>query len=667
MILSCQNIKKTYPQQTLFDGASFLLNEHDKAALVGMNGAGKSTLLKILVNMEPSDEGTVIMPKGISVGYLAQENDAGDDETIYEMMLSYQPELTGMERELAQLEKTMQSLQQQDNTTEASDAAGRETDPLLTETIHKYTQLRDTFEQKGGYEYRSRLEGTLKGLGFSEEEFYRPMNTLSGGQKTRAHLAGLLFQSPDLIILDEPTNHLDIAATEWLETFLKNYKGCVLIVSHDRYFLDMVATKVISIEERKLVTYQGNYTDYAKKSAERLKARLSAFYKQQAEIAHEEKVIEKLKSFNREKSIKRAESREKKLDRIERIEKPEDINDRMKLSLQPDLESGKDVLCATGLSKSFGDLHLFDHTDLFIRRGEHIAIIGDNGTGKTTLLKILTGLEDADGGEIDFGVKVQVGYYDQEHQELSADKTLFEEISDAYPSLDNTKIRNTLAAFLFTGDDVYKKVSALSGGEKGRLSLAKLMLSGANFLILDEPTNHLDITSREILQNAIQNYPGTLLYVSHDRYFVNTTATRLLHLSGGHFFPYEGNYDYFLEKRDTVEGPQVSVNITSDHTTYASSEVPETTEASEDKTSAKDLWQQQKAEQARLKKQKQQLQDCEAKIEKLEAESADLDAQLSDPKNGTDLALLQELTKKKASVVEALEELYTLWGELAES
>ncbi len=656
MILSCQNIKKTYPQQTLFDGASFLLNEHDKAALVGMNGAGKSTLLKMLVDLEPSDEGSVIMPKGITVGYLAQENDAGDDETIYEMMLSYQPELTGMERELSQLEKTMQKLQQE----KAAD------DPRLEEAIHKYTQLRDTFEQKGGYEYRSRLEGTLGGLGFSEEEFYRPMNTLSGGQKTRAHLAGLLFQSPDLIILDEPTNHLDIAATEWLETFLKNYKGCVLIVSHDRYFLDMVADKVISIEERKLVTYQGNYSDYAKKSAERLKARLSAFYKQQAEIAHEEKVIEKLKSFNREKSIKRAESREKKLDRIERIEKPEDLNDRMKLSLEPDIESGKDVLSATGLSKSFGDLHLFDHTDLFIRRGEHIAIIGDNGTGKTTLLKILTGLEDADGGKIDFGVKVQVGYYDQEHQELSADKTLFEEISDAYPSLDNTKIRNTLAAFLFTGDDVYKKVSSLSGGEKGRLSLAKLMLSGANFLILDEPTNHLDITSREILQNAIQNYPGTLLYVSHDRYFVNTTATRLLHLSGGHFYPYEGNYDYFLEKRDTVEGAQAAGNVISDHTTYASSEAPVMSDVSDDKASAKDLWQQQKAEQARLKKQKQQLEECEAKIAALEEESADLDTQLSDPKNGTNLPLLQELTKKKASAEEALEELYALWDKLAE-
>ncbi|MBR4758877.1 MAG: ABC-F family ATP-binding cassette domain-containing protein, partial [Lachnospiraceae bacterium] len=635
-------------------------------ALVGMNGAGKSTLLKMLVNLEPADEGSVIMPKGISVGYLAQENDAGDDETIYEMMLSYQPELVGMERELSQLEKTMQSLQQQGGISGSADDAGQETDPVLTEAIHRYTQLHDSFEQKGGYEYRSRLEGTLKGLGFSEDEFYRPMNTLSGGQKTRAHLAGLLFQSPDLIILDEPTNHLDIAATEWLETFLKNYKGCVLIVSHDRYFLDMVATKVISIEERKLVTYQGNYTDYAVKSAERLKARLSAFYKQQAEIAHEEKVIEKLKSFNREKSIKRAESREKKLDRIERIEKPEDINDRMKLSLEPDIESGKDVLSATGLSKSFGDLHLFDNTDLFIRRGEHIAIIGDNGTGKTTLLKILTGLEDADGGEIDFGVKVQVGYYDQEHQELSADKTLFEEISDAYPSLDNTRIRNTLAAFLFTGDDVYKKVSALSGGEKGRLSLAKLMLSGANFLILDEPTNHLDITSREILQNAIQNYPGTLLYVSHDRYFVNTTATRLLHLNSGHFFPYEGNYDYFLEKRDTVEGGQAAAYVVSDHATYASSETPAESDPSEEKASAKDLWQQQKAEQARLKKQKQQLEECETKIAKLEEESADLDAQLSDPKNGTDLPLLQELTKKKASVTEALEELYTLWGELAE-
>ncbi len=658
MLLSCQNIHKSYPQQTLFSGASLLLDAGEKAAIVGSNGTGKTTLLKMLVGLESADMGEVTVSRGASVGYLAQENDSDPELTIYEMMLQSRPEVIQLEHEIELLSEQIHSLQISFSASANASPKADEGDPeqsRLKDLAEELSEKQSAFEAAGGYSYKSLLTGVLKGLGFRENEFDKPFHTLSGGQKTRAHLAALLFQNPDLIILDEPTNHLDISSLEWLEGFLKNYKGAVLLVSHDRYFLDHVVSKIFAIEDKNIRTYKGNYSAYAQKSAALYEARLAAYYKQEAEIAHQEEVIRKLKSFNREKSIRRAESREKKLDKTERLEKPETPADRMHLSLEPATESGRDVLAITDLAKGYHGQTLFENTSFGIRRSERVAVIGGNGTGKTTLLKLITGLETPDEGQIRFGSKVQVGYYDQEHQELDGSKTLFEEISDAYPALDNTKIRNTLAAFLFTGDDVFKQVSMLSGGEKGRLSLAKLMLSGANFLILDEPTNHLDIASKEILEEAIRDYTGTLLYVSHDRYFVNRTATRILHLNNRHFHEYPGNYDYYLEKKEDVEKAYAPMAQT----------LPEDSDKKQNTSAgSREEWEKNKSEQAKLRRQKQALEKCEAEIASLEADLGTIKEQLSDPKNGTDLPLLSDLTRRQDEVSLRLETLYETWEEL---
>ncbi|MBO4336663.1 MAG: ABC-F family ATP-binding cassette domain-containing protein, partial [Lachnospiraceae bacterium] len=592
----------------------------------------------MITGQEPADNGVFSFAKDTSVGYLKQENDISSDDTIYEIMLGARPELVEMEQKLKNLEGSLEG----------------------GSNIDEYLALRDRFESEGGYQYKSMIASSLKGLGFTEDDFSRPFNTLSGGQKTRVHLAALLFKGPDLLILDEPTNHLDIAATEYLESFLKTYPGSVLLVSHDRYFLDTIVTKIIAIEEGSLISYSGNYSAYAEKSRQRYKARLMAWQKQQDVIKHEQAVITKLKSFNREKSIKRAESREKKLDNMELIEKPEEVNGSMTLRLSPLSESGNDVLDILSLSKAFSSSELFRDADISIKKGEHVAIIGDNGTGKTTLLKIIAGLENADSGSLKTGTGVVIGYYDQEHHELNENNTLFDEISDAYPDLDNTKIRNTLASFLFTGDDVYKKISSLSGGEKGRLSLAKLMLSKANFLILDEPTNHLDITSREILQDAILSYTGTILCVSHDRYFVDHIATRILHLNKKHFYSYNGNYEYYLSKRhDVEENPFIPAAGTD-----APKEAPLQSETAANSRLA---WQQQKAEQGKLKRQKAALEKLEETISKLEEEDAGYTQALSDPKNGNDLPFLADITAKQADLKVKLDELYAQWEELSEA
>ena len=531
----------------------------------------------------------------------------------------------------------------------------------LEEIMDRYTRMTHDFEVRGGLLYKSELTGVLKGLSFLDEDFDKQISTLSGGQKTRVSLAKLLLQSPDLIILDEPTNHLDIASISWLETYLRSYKGAVLIVSHDRYFLDRVVTKVIAIENGLVRSYAGNYSDYAAKAAMLRKAAVNAYLKQQEEIHHQQQVIDKLKSFNREKSIKRAESREKMLDKMELLEKPVEIRDDMHLKLTPQIISGNDVLSIEDLSKHFGSLTLFEHVDIEIKRGEHVAIIGDNGTGKTTLLKIINELESMDSGQIRLGSKVEIGYYDQEHHVLHSEKTLFDEISDDYPALTNTQIRNTLTAFLFTGDDVFKKISELSGGERGRVSLAKLMLSNANFLILDEPTNHLDITSKEILEQALNDYEGTVLYVSHDRYFVNQTATRILDLYNKQFYSFAGNYDYYLEKKDVVEQPSGAVQPNSQTTTAGAN-----TDAAESASDSKLSWQQQKEEQALKRKKENRLRKCEDDIAALEDEIAQLNEQMTDPAIATDVAKLQELSKKQTALQKTLEQRYEEWEELSE-
>lgn len=630
-------------ENQVLKNVSFHIEDHEKAAIVGINGAGKTTLLRIIVGEMTPDDGQVVLAKDKTLGYLAQNSTVDTSHTIYEELLSVKADLLRLEEKIRECENNMKHAN--------GDA--------LEDLMKQYTSLTHAFETGGGYLYRSELVGVLKGLGFTEDEFSKPVATLSGGQKTRVALGRLLLQNPDLIILDEPTNHLDMNSIAWLETYLLNYKGAVLIVSHDRYFLDRIAGKVIEIDQSKATTFMGNYSDYAVKKEQLRVAAWNAYMNQQREIKHQEEVIEKLKSFNREKSIKRAESREKMLDKIEVIEKPSEVRTDMKLTLTPRILSGNDVLTVEHLSKSFDSHKLFTDVNFEIKRGEHVAIIGDNGSGKTTLLKILNGLVPADQGTFRLGSNVEIGYYDQEHHVLHSEKTLFEEISDDYPYLNNTQIRNVLAAFLFTGEDVFKRISDLSGGERGRVSLAKLVLSNANFLILDEPTNHLDIMSKEILEDALNGYEGTILYVSHDRYFINRTAHRILDLTEGQFVSYVGNYDYYLEKHDTV---MAAIEANAPQNADADSAVAAKAAESEVKLD----WKAQKEEQARLRKKENDLKKCEEKIAELEARISEIDTEMSDPAIGTQVAKLQELSKEQAACQEQLEKLYEQWEELAE-
>lgn len=643
MILSCQNISKAFVENQVLKNVSFHIEDHEKAAIVGINGAGKTTLLRIIVGEMTPDDGQVVLAKDKTLGYLAQNSTVDTSHTIYEELLSVKADLLRLEEKIRECENNMKHAD--------GDA--------LEDLMKQYTSLTHAFEIGGGYLYRSELVGVLKGLGFTEDEFSKPVATLSGGQKTRVALGRLLLQNPDLIILDEPTNHLDMNSIAWLETYLLNYKGAVLIVSHDRYFLDRIAGKVIEIDQSKATTFMGNYSDYAVKKEQLRVAAWNAYMNQQREIKHQEEVIEKLKSFNREKSIKRAESREKMLDKIEVIEKPSEVRTDMKLTLTPRILSGNDVLTVEHLSKSFDFHKLFTDVNFEIKRGEHVAIIGDNGSGKTTLLKILNGLVPADQGTFRLGSNVEIGYYDQEHHVLHSEKTLFEEISDDYPYLNNTQIRNVLAAFLFTGEDVFKRISDLSGGERGRVSLAKLVLSNANFLILDEPTNHLDIMSKEILEDALNGYEGTILYVSHDRYFINRTAHRILDLTEGQFISYVGNYDYYLEKHDTV---MAAIEANAPQNADADSGVAAKAAESEVKLD----WKAQKEEQARLRKKENDLKKCEEKIAELESRISEIDTEMSDPSIGTQVAKLQELSKEQTACQEQLEKLYEQWEELAE-
>jgi len=650
MILSCQNVSKAFLEVSILENVSFHIEDHEKAAIVGINGAGKTTLLRILVGELAPDSGTVTLSRGKTLGYLAQDGAVNTSNTIYEELLTVKQDLIQLEHRLKECEISMQAAQ------------GRGLDILM----EQYTALTHTFETNGGYTYRSEITGVLKGLGFSEDEFGKPVSTLSGGQKTRVALSKLLLQKPDLIILDEPTNHLDMNSITWLETYLLNYKGAVIIVSHDRFFLDRIASKVIEIDRTKATVFPGNYSDYALKKEQLRTAARNAYLNQQKEIRHQEEVIEKLRSFNREKSIRRAESREKMLNKIEVLEKPTEIRADMQIKLTPRKQSGKDVLAVEDLGKSFGGHPLFSHVSFDIKRGEHVAIIGDNGTGKTTLLKILNGILPADSGSFRLGTNAEIGYYDQEHHVLHSEKTLFEEISDDYPTLTNTEIRNILAAFLFTGDDVFKRICDISGGERGRVSLAKLMLGNANFLILDEPTNHLDIISKEILEEALNNYEGTVLYVSHDRYFINKTAHRILELSACQFVNYLGNYDYYLEKRESaarISEPDSAAE--KPHPRNTASAVPGDA-ADAALSDNKQDWKNRKEEQARLRKRANDLKKCEEKIASLEARLKQIDGELSDPAIGTQVAKLQELSAEQAAINAELEQLYEEWEALAE-
>lgn len=638
MILSCQGISKSFGEKVILEDASFHIEEREKAALIGNNGAGKTTLLRIIMEEIHADAGQVVLAKDKRIGYLAQYQDVQGHLSVYEELLSTKQYIIDMEERLRAMEVQMKN------------ASGEELDRLM----NSYTRLTHEFELENGYAYKSELMGVLNGLGFTEEDFTKQVATLSGGQKTRVALGKLLISKPDILLLDEPTNHLDMESIAWLETYLLNYPGAVFIVSHDRYFLDKVVTKVIEIDAGQVRMYAGNYSAYAEKKAQLRDAQYKAYLNQQREIKHQEAVIVKLKSFNREKSIKRAESREKMLNKIQRIDKPIEVQSQMRLSLEPRVVSGNDVLTVEDLTKSFPQQKLFSNISFQIKRGERVALIGNNGTGKTTMLKILNGLLDADAGSFSLGAKVQIGYYDQEHHVLHAEKTIFEEISDTYPTLTETQIRNMLAAFLFTGDDVFKVISSLSGGERGRVSLAKLMLSEANFLILDEPTNHLDIASKEILEEALNSYTGTVLYVSHDRYFINQTATRILDLTNQSVVNYIGDYDYYLEKKEELTEK------------YAPTAQEATEEAKEETPSEGKLtWQQQKEEQARKRKQENELKKVEKRIEELETRDKEIDDTLVLPDVCTNVGRCAELSREKDKIQAELEELYEKWEELA--
>ena len=666
MVLSCQNISKSFAENKVLENISFHIENNEKAAIVGINGAGKTTLLRIIVGETVPDSGTVTLSKGRTLGYLAQDGAVDTSNTVYEELLSVKQHLILLEQRIRQCEVDMESRQ------------GNELEALMKQ----YAALTHAFETGDGYVYRSEVVGVLKGLGFDESEFGKSVSTLSGGQKTRVALGKLLLQKPDLIILDEPTNHLDMSSITWLETYLTNYKGAVIIVSHDRYFLDRIATKVIEIDQTRAASFQGNYSDYARKKEQLRIAAMNAYLNQQREIQHQEEVIEKLRSFNREKSIRRAESREKLLEKIEVLEKPTEVRTDMRLKLTPRRQSGNDVLTVEDLGKSYGSLCLFEHVDFEIKRGEHVAVIGDNGTGKTTLLKILNKLVPPDAGGFRLGMNVEIGYYDQEHHVLHEEKTLFQEISDDRPTMNNTEIRNLLAAFLFTGDDVFKYVKDLSGGERGRLSLARLMLGNANFLILDEPTNHLDIASKEILEDAVNSYEGTVLYVSHDRYFINKTAHRILDLTQRRFVNYIGNYDYYLEKRETQMASLEASGVrtlqggsglspspaeeTGGGTARASVSSPSSSPNRPAETDSKLDWKAKKEEQARLRKRENDLKKCEERIAALEERDSQINRLLSDPAIGTQVARLQELSAEQAEIRASLETLYEEWESLAQ-
>lgn len=649
MILSVSHIHKSFQETPVLQDVSFHIEACDKAAIVGINGAGKTTLLRIIMSELSPDEGIVTISKDTSIGYLSQNQAVSGENSIYDELLSVRQNIVALEQRMRSVELQMKN-------------ASEETLPGLME---HYANLTHAFESANGYAYKSELTGVLKGLGFEESEFSKSIDTLSGGQKTRVALGKLLLQKPDMIILDEPTNHLDMSSITWLETYLLNYKGAVILVSHDRYFLDRIAGKVIELDNTKATVFTGNYSAYAAKKEMLRIAQYNAYMNQQREIKHQEAVIEKLRSFNREKSIKRAESREKMLDKIEVLEKPVEVRSDMKLHLEPRILSGNDVLHVENISKSFDGLTLFTQLSFDIRRGEHVAIIGDNGTGKTTILKILNELLPPDDGMIRLGANVEIGYYDQEHHVLHPHKTLFEEISDDYPYLNNTEIRNTLAAFLFTGDDVFKKIDSLSGGERGRLSLAKLMLSESNFLILDEPTNHLDIMSKEILEDALNSYTGTVLYVSHDRYFINRTAGRILELNRQILTEYQGNYDYYLEKKNEMASGSSSLAAASSGISSASAFL--SASVSKTDSESKQNWKTQKEQQAALRKKENDIRKCEESIEALEKRNAEIDLEMADPDVCTNVARLQELSREKEQNDAELEVLYEKWEQLSEA
>lgn len=652
MIISCSNIKKTFIDKEVIKNISFHIEEHEKVALIGNNGVGKTTLLKILTKDLEPDDGLVTYSKDCQIGYLKQNMDLVSSRTVYDELLSVFDHVIALEEKLHEMEDEI-----------------AKTSSL--ELINAYDNLRRTYEDSKGYEYRSLVKGVLKGLGFDESIYDKPISILSGGQKNRVALGKLLLQEPTLLLLDEPTNHLDIEAIEWLEGFLRNYKGAVLIISHDRYFLDKIVTKVVHIEFGRSFIYNGNYSDYVLKSEKEYEVAMKHFEKQQKEIAHQQAVISKLRQFNREKSIKRARSREKALEKIEVMDMPMIDNKPMQLTLTPRIVSGNDVLLVDHLSKTFEDTPLFKNMCLSINKGDKVALVGPNGVGKTTFFRMLLGQMEPTSGTFKLGSNVMIGYYDQEHSTLDVTRTIIEEIEYAFPELKTSEIRNVLAAFLFTGEDVFKPISTLSGGERGRVALAKIMLSKANFLILDEPTNHLDILSKEILESAIINYEGTVLYVSHDRYFINQTASKIIEMAQDGTTEYLGNYDYYMEKKKELEEEKAKrmaqmTNQSAYSTGITLSTPSSSSSSSSTSSSAKEDRQRQKEEQARVRRIQNQMTKLEDAISEAEDKVSAIDQQLCLEEVYSDFEKSKVLLEEKETLSLQIATYYEEWEKLSE-
>lgn len=638
IVLSCRNIKKSYGIQDVLKDVTLSVNEGDKVGIIGPNGEGKSTLFKILSKNITPDDGDIFIDKNKTIGYLSQHLSLQSDNTIYEEVSSVFQHLINLENKIKDLEIKMK---------EPYDEANASYHEKL---IKDYTTSQELYENRGGYTYRGNISKVLKGLGFLEDDFNKVITTLSGGQKTRIALCKLLLQNPDILLLDEPTNHLDLEAIEWLEEFLKSYKGTLLVISHDRFFLDAVTNRTFQVINGHVNCYNAPYTKYLELKEKDYESKLKAYNLQQAEIQRQEEIIQKFRSFNREKSIRRAESREKALEKMERLDAPDKEKGASKIQFETAVKSGYDVLHIENLSKSFEDKNLFNNISFDLKRGEKIALIGDNGRGKTTLLNIIMGKLKADSGKAILGTNVNVGYYDQEQSDLDQNKTILDEVWDAFPDLTTTKIRTALGSFLFTGDDVFKEIKNLSGGEKCRINILKLMLSQSNFLLLDEPTNHLDIPSREALENAILNYDGSMLIVSHDRYFLNKVINKIVELKETGMDEYLGNYNYYMEKKQNPSRFEVYEEVSNGKTK---------TQVKEEKKKVKLAQKEIRIKKTRLREVESSISENEALLEKLNNDLC-LEEIYSNPKEA------ERVNKEISNTELVIESLYEEWETLSE-
>lgn len=631
-VLSVHNLEMSFSERVLFSQVSFDIEASDKVGFIGVNGVGKTTLFKILCGKTEQTSGDFFTAKNLKIGYMEQHACSNSENTVYDELLGVFSHLIRMEEEIDRLNLDLEM--------------GRSDE----KTIMRQTELMEEFAAKDGLVYKSRTASALTGLGFKQEDFSMPVKKLSGGQRSKLSLAKLLLSGSDIILLDEPTNHLDINSVSWLESFIRDFKGAAIIISHDRYFLDTVTNKTMELEHEKLQMYKGNYTEFIRKKEEAKKAAENKYKKDMAEIKRIEGIIEQQRRWNREKNIKTAESKQKEIDRIkENLVVPESELENIKFNFEPKTESGNDVLMCSEVAKSFGEKNIFENVSMHIRKGEKVFIVGSNGCGKTTLFRIIMGTVPADKGEIEFGTKVETEYFDQMQENLNMEKTAIDEIWDEYPKMTQTQVRTALGAFLFKGDEVFKPINQMSGGERARVSLLKLMLGGGNFLLLDEPTNHLDTTSREALEESLKSYSGTMLIISHDRYFINKLADRILELSPGGMKEYLGNYDYYIEKRNEAFSEQQ----------YSQTKENKKSAAAVDYKMKKEM-------QAQERKRRSMLKKTEQDIETVEFEIEEVNALLSDPQVTSDYQRLIELSAKLDELKAKQEQLYEQWAELSD-